>query len=266
MNKIITAAIAALLTALLFILAACTADTNHNGGTTMNTAKETTAEAVSGTKAESPVDALLDRITVNEQSSIRIAAEKIIYIDPFRLKNEPHDADLIFITHAHYDHFSPEDIEKIRRDDTVFVVPESMTADVKKIGVEDADIVALTPGSSAEILGFPVETVAAYNTNKKFHPKKNGWLGYILTVNGVRVYIAGDTDATDEARAVKCDIAMLPIGGTYTMTAEEARELAKALAPQAAIPTHYGTVVGKEADFDTFAKGLGFAVKKIAFN
>ncbi|MBQ6019011.1 MAG: MBL fold metallo-hydrolase [Clostridia bacterium] len=231
----------------------------------MNTAKDTTAEAVSENAAASPVDALLDRITVNEQSSIRIAADKIIYIDPFRLPDAPHDADLIFITHAHYDHFSPEDIEKIRRDDTVFVVPESMTADVKKIGVEDADIVALAPGSSAEILGFPVETVAAYNTNKQFHPKKNGWLGYILTVDSARVYIAGDTDDTEEARAVKCDIAMLPIGGTYTMTAEEARELAKALAPKAAIPTHYGTVVGKEADYDVFADSMANVVKKIQF-
>ncbi len=263
MNRIKTAAPAVLLAVILLILASCAAEINENGGTTVNTTKDTAVETVSATAAASPVDAVLERITVNEQSSIRIEAEKILYIDPFRVKDAPHDADLIFITHAHYDHFSPEDIEKVRKDDTVFVIPASMAADVKGMGVDGTKTVALAPGETTLVMGFPVETVPAYNTNKKFHPKKNGWLGYILTVDGVRVYIAGDTDDTEEARAVKCDIAMLPVGGTYTMTAKEARELAKVLAPKAAIPIHYGTVVGKESDFDTFAKGLGFAVKKL---
>ncbi len=233
-----------------------------------DTTKETAANGAGTTGTQNgaaAVDALLDRITVNEQSSIRIGTDKVIYFDPFRIKDAPHDADIIFITHAHYDHFSPEDIEKVRKDGTVFVCPDSMLDDVKGNDVTREYIVPLLPGETADIEGLPVETVPAYNTNKKYHPKDNGWLGYIVTIDGVRVYVAGDTDVTDEAKAVECDIAFLPIGGTYTMTAQEAKELAKILSPAAAIPTHYGTVVGKASDYDAFADGLDFAVKKLMF-
>ena len=214
-------------------------------------------------KISEEVAALLDSITVNEQSSIRIGREKVIYFDPFRLPEAPHDADVIFITHAHYDHFSPEDIDRIRKSDTVFLIPASMKSDLSKLGANGSRVVALVPGESKEVCGIPVETVPAYNRTKPFHPKKNGWLGYIITVGGVRIYVAGDTDATEETQGVKCGVALLPIGGTYTMNAKEARELALKLAPSAVIPTHYGTVVGSFSDYDSFAKGLPFAVKKI---
>ena len=216
-------------------------------------------------QAAASVTDVLAEIIVNEQSSIRIGAAKTLYFDPFRLPDAPGDADVVFITHSHYDHFSPDDIEKVRKDGTVFVIPASMQADVEGLGVPSDHIVTLAPGDTAEVCGFNVEAVAAYNVNKKYHPKANGWLGYVVTVDGVRVYVAGDTDATEEAKAVRCDIAMLPIGGTYTMTAEEARNLALLLAPAAAVPTHYGTVVGDPADYDVFAEGLACAVKKLTF-
>ena len=205
----------------------------------------------------------LARITVNEQSSIRIAGEKTLYFDPFRLTTAPRDADAIFITHAHFDHFSPEDIEKVRRADTVFVVPASMAEQTAALGVPPGLITALLPGGTSVAAGVPVEAVPAYNLRKTFHPKANGWLGYIVETAGVRVYVAGDTDATPEAAAVRCDIALLPIGGKYTMDAKEARALAERLAPAAAVATHYGTVVGAPSDYDTFAKKLPCAVKKL---
>ena len=209
------------------------------------------------------VSNILDKITVNEQSSIRVGAEKVLYFDPFGIKGAPHDADVIFITHSHYDHFSPEYIEKVRKADTVFVIPASMRNDLSKIVPETKNIVELEPGNVGTVGDLAVEAIPAYNVNKAFHPKKNGWLGYVVETDGVRVYVAGDTDATDEARKVKCDVALLPIGGTYTMSAKEARELAKGLSPSAAIPTHYGMIVGSPSDYEVFAKGLDIAVKKL---
>ena len=257
MKKLVMAICILALSALMFSLASCGSEEASSGGKKMNTPEKSTSEKSSN------VEKVLSKITINEQSSIRIATDKTLYFDPFCLEVEPHDADVIFITHAHYDHFSPEDIEKVAKDDTVYVIPKSMSSDLADIGIDARSIVALSPGESANVEGYAVETVSAYNTNKSFHPKSNGWVGYIITVEGVRVYAAGDTDATDEAKAVKCDIALLPIGGTYTMDAKEARELAKILAPSAAIPIHYGTVVGSPDDYDTFADGLSVAVKKL---
>ena len=224
-----------------------------------------TAAETDGEDHMSNVENLLEKITVNKQSSIRIETDKIIYLDPFGLTGALHDADIIFITHAHYDHFSPEDIEKAANAGTVFVIPASMKGDLADLGIESGRVNALLPGESATIEGFEVETVPAYNIDKSYHPKSNGWLGYIITVGGVRVYAAGDTDATDEAKSVRCDIAFLPIGGKYTMDASEARELARIIAPAAAIPTHYGSIVGSPSDYDVFADGLDFAVEKLVF-
>ena len=164
---------------------------------------------------------MTERITVNTQSSIRIEAERIVYADPLKLESAPGDADLILVTHAHFDHFSPEDIKKAAKPGTVLVLPESMRADAKKAGI--TDIVTLSPGETREIRGVTVEAVAAYNIGKPMHPKKNGWLGYIVTLGGTRIYIAGDTDVTPETEAVRCDIAMVPVGGIYTMNAKESR-------------------------------------------
>lgn len=205
---------------------------------------------------------MTENITVFTQNSIRITAgDRKIYIDPFKMEKEPHDADYIFITHDHYDHFSPEDIEKISGDGTVMIVPEKIEGKAKKEINQVSRIVAVKPGVCCEVDKLEFETVPAYNLMKPFHPKKSDWVGYILRIDGKRIYIAGDTDATKEAKAVKCDIALVPIGGTYTMDAKKAAELVNVIRPSVAIPVHYGSIVGKEEDGETFAKLVTEPVK-----
>lgn len=200
---------------------------------------------------EKPI--MLDKITINTHSSIRIASDSILYFDPFKLEAAVHDADVIFITHAHFDHFSPEDIEKVAKADTKFVIPASMSADTRRAGIKEENIISLVPGQITEVCGIAVEAVPSYNIGKPMHPKKNGWLGYIVTVNDERIYVAGDMDAIPEGTEVKCDIAMIPIGGTYTMNAKEAAGLVNVMQPKIVIPTHYGSLVGIKKDAQKFA-------------
>ncbi|MCH5193204.1 MAG: MBL fold metallo-hydrolase [Oscillospiraceae bacterium] len=202
-------------------------------------------------------------ITVNAQSSIRIAAEKVVYFDPFKITDSLNDADIIFITHEHFDHFSPDDIAKVVSPDTVFAAPASMEKTVLDSGVSKDRLVTLSPGDKTDVLGIPVETVPAYNPGKKFHPRDNGWLGYIVTLDGKRIYVAGDTDATPEAKAVSCDIAMIPIGGTFTMDFREAAEFISELRPPVVIPTHYGSVVGSPEDGESFKKLVDSSIQVV---
>ncbi len=200
---------------------------------------------------------MTENIKVYGQNSIRIMGEVgSIYVDPFQLPESPKDAAFIFITHDHYDHFSPEDIEKVTGDDTVLIVPEKMLGKAPKISGMVSDIVTVTPGESCEVRGLNFETVPAYNKLKPFHPKSAGWVGYIFTIDEKRIYVAGDTDDTEDARAVKCDIALVPVGGTYTMNAKKAAEFVNAVRPQVAIPVHYGTAVGKPEDGEEFARNV----------
>ncbi len=192
-------------------------------------------------------------ITVNTQSSIRIGtADTVIRFDPFRIAGEPHDADIIFITHDHYDHFSPEDIWKVSRADSLLTAPKSMKKQLAELGFTNT--LLLAPGETAAVRGIPAEAVASYNILKPFHPKSKKNLGYVITLDGSRIYVAGDTDAVREAKAVRCDIALVPIGGTYTMNAKDAAALVNAIKPKTAIPTHYGSIVGKPGDGETFRK------------
>ena len=197
---------------------------------------------------------VLDLIQVPIHSSIRIGGDRVIYIDPFKIEGEPHDADLLLLTHEHFDHFSPEDMAKVMKDDTVVVYPRPMYDDLAWL--EDDCLFPVEPGQSYEVLGIPLETVAAYNLVKPFHPKSKGWVGYVLTLGVTRVYIAGDTDQTPENSQVSCDIALVPIGGTYTMNAKKAAAFVNTLRPHTVIPVHYGTVVGKPQDADTFKAAL----------
>lgn len=211
---------------------------------------------------------ILDNITINEHSSIRIAADKVIYFDPFHIKGEPHDADIIFITHDHYDHFSPEDIEKISNENTVYAAPDSMAKAVRKAGIRADRIKYMKPGERTSLMGFDIEAVPAYNILKQFHPKMNGWLGYNVDIYGTKVYVCGDTDDIPEGRLVMCDIICVPIGGTFTMDPKSAAIFTKAVMPPVAIPTHYGSVAGKPTDADDFEQYLNGevrCVKKIVF-
>ncbi len=192
-----------------------------------------------------------DQIRINEQSSIRIAGSGIIYADPFHIKEEPHDADMICLTHEHFDHFDPESIEKIRKEDTVFAAPSSMQKELEKL-VQKEKIRLLLPGDSFSESFCSVGTLPSYNRMKPFHPKHSKNLGYLITMDGIRYYIAGDTDNVKELQHISCDIALIPIGGTYTMNAKEAASLANSIHPDTVIPTHYGTVVGKKEDAAVF--------------
>ncbi len=207
---------------------------------------------------------MLDNIEVFTQSSIRIkSSQGTIYLDPFQIKTEPHDADYILLTHDHYDHFSVDDIRKIAKISTILVVPARMEDDAKELANDVASIVTVKPGVYKEISGLEIETIPAYNTVKPFHPRRAEWVGYILRADGKRIYVAGDTGLTKEARQVKCDIALLPVGGTYTMDTRRAAELANTIRPEYVIPTHYGSIVGKQSDGQTFASLVKSPVKVV---
>lgn len=204
-----------------------------------------------------------EHIRVNAHSSVRLElAGKAVYVDPFSLREEPHDADLIFLTHDHFDHFSPEDIARVDKPDTVFILPAAMAETAAPV-VGARRVVAVVPGDRGEVEGIGFEAVPAYNPGKRFHPRAKGWLGYVLEAEGLRFYVAGDTDATPEAAAVRCDAALLPIGGTYTMDAEEAAALTNRIRPRLAVPIHYGSVAGSPEDFDRFAAGVDEGIRVV---
>ena len=198
---------------------------------------------------------MVENIRVFTHSSIKVQdGNKAIYIDPFEMKEAPHDADLILITHDHHDHFSPNDISKVSKAETVLVVPEKMAKKAEDASKFVARIETIGQGDAKDVDGLRIETVPAYNTLKPFHMKSAGWVGYIFEANGKRIYIAGDTDMTKEAMAVKCDIALVPIGGYYTMDPKDAAALVNTIKPEIAIPTHYGSIVGSPEDGEVFAK------------
>lgn len=190
----------------------------------------------------------LSNITVNAQSSVRIAGTKVLYFDPFNVEEETHDADVIFITHEHFDHFQPESIAKIKNANTVIVAPASMEKQIRaESGVANVELRA--PGTTHKLNDLLIETIPAYNGFlKPFHPKSKEWQGYIVEMDDVRYYVAGDTDVNDDIKKVKCDVAIIPIGGKFTMDKKQAAEYITELGPKAVIPTHYGAVVGNLTD------------------
>lgn len=196
---------------------------------------------------------MLENIEVLCHSSIRFNKGLIIYFDPFKINENYHDADIIFITHSHYDHYSEEDISKVIKDNTTIVVPKDLEDRALQFGFAKEHIIVVSPNEEYSVLGINFKTIPAYNTNKNFHPKSNEWVGYIVNLDQTTYYIAGDTDITEENRQVKCDVAFVPIGGTYTMTYSEAAELINEIKPQIAVPIHYGLIVGNKEDANNFA-------------
>jgi L-ascorbate metabolism protein UlaG (beta-lactamase superfamily) len=193
---------------------------------------------------------MADNIFWLGHDSFRLKGEKVVYIDPWKLAAGAEKADVLLITHDHYDHFSQDDIAKISKADTVFVAPPTVASKLR------GKPIAVKPGDKLTAAGVPIEVVPAYNPNKKFHPKSAGHVGYIVTLNGKRIYHAGDTDLIPEMAQIKCDIALLPVSGTYVMTATEAAEAANTLKPALAIPMHYGDpeVVGTRRDAEEFKR------------
>ena len=199
---------------------------------------------------------LITQFSINCHSSIRYTGTVTVWFDPFRVEEAAGDGDVIFITHDHYDHFSPEDIRRVMKPDAVLVLPESCCPAALAAGFSASQLLPVRAGTHYTVKGISFTAVPAYNIGKPFHPRVNGWVGYAAELDGLRVYVAGDTDDTPEARAVSCDAAFLPVGGTYTMTAAEAAALANILHPQTAVPTHYGGIVGAVTDGDDFAAHL----------
>ncbi|PLW80660.1 Zn-dependent hydrolase [Candidatus Woesearchaeota archaeon] len=183
-------------------------------------------------------------------------AEKNVFIDPFQI-NTKEKADIIFITHHHYDHYSVTDLKKIIDKDTILVIPENCTDKLKEnpLNIPEENIIIVNLGFKGEIKSIGVETVPSYNIDKKFHEKSNEWIGYILNFNGIKVYHAGDTDVIPEMKDINCDVALLPVGGTYTMDANEAAKACDLINPKMfAIPMHYNSIVGTREAAEEFEK------------
>ena len=181
---------------------------------------------------------------VIHHASIKFSGNKVIYFDPYKIDEELHDADLIFITHDHYDHYDLDSINKIKKDTTKIILPKCLEKDDHYLVVE--------PDKEYEVDGIKFNTVSSYNTNKSFHPKEKKYVGYNIILDGVSYYIMGDTDRTQEAEEVKTDVCFVPIGGTFTMTVDEAIDYINDLKPKVAIPIHYGLIVGDKTFGDTF--------------
>ncbi len=193
---------------------------------------------------------MLERFTWYKQSAFQWGGDGLmVYIDPWGVPDGSAPADVIFITHAHFDHFQPEEIERLRKAGTKLVAPADVARELS------GDVTAVGPGDSLDVTGIDVRAVPAYNVREErqqMHPKANRWVGYVLELGGSTYYHAGDTDHAPELDAVRTDVAFLPIGGTYTMDAAEAGGLAKSIGPQLAVPMHFGFVVGSSGDADVF--------------
>ncbi|MCG2767003.1 MAG: MBL fold metallo-hydrolase [Anaerolineae bacterium] len=188
---------------------------------------------------------MLENIHWLGHASFKIMGEKVIYVDPYELQqDEP--ADLIFVTHEHFDHMSVGDIRKIQGPGTVIVTTEACA---RKLS---GDVRVVKAGERLTVADVEIEVIPAYNVGKAFHPQSAGGVGFILTVNGMRIYHAGDTDFIPEMKDVRVDVALLPIGGKYTMNAEEAAQAANTIKPQVAVPMHWGAIIGGRRDVDRF--------------
>lgn len=180
-------------------------------------------------------------IQVFNQASIKLTGNKIIYFDPYSLVEEKHDANIIFITHDHYDHYEASSIIKAMNENTILVVPSILQEQATTI---TNNLFVVEPNKTYTIGDITFETIASYNNDAPFHPKEKNYVGYNITLDNTKYYIMGDTDRTEEANKVITDVCFVPIGGTYTMSTEEAIDYINYIKPKKAIPIHYGSIVG----------------------
>ena len=197
----------------------------------------------------------MKQIDINLQSSIRLEGSKVIYFDPIE-REARHGADYIFITHSHWDHFSIVSILELKKENTVFITPRDVVEELLNVGILEEYIYVVRPNEHIALKNLEIKTVCAYNLQSKHHRKEQEWVGYVVDFDGLTYYVAGDTDALKELRTIKCDVAFLPIGGTYTMDYKEAAMLANTLKPKIVIPIHYGYVVGNLDDAKAFQRLL----------
>ncbi len=201
-------------------------------------------------------------ISVNIQSSILISGNVKIYFDPIKMDRK-YDADYIFITHSHYDHFSKEDILNIKNDNTVIIGPYDIYDKCLEMGFSKDRVIKVKPCEEYDYGVIRFKTVYAYNLNKNFHLKESNWVGYVLEFEGKKYYIAGDTDVIMDNLSVlkNIDVAFIPIGGTYTMDALEAADFVNKIKPKLVVPIHYGMVVGDEKDLIDFINNVDSDIK-----
>jgi L-ascorbate metabolism protein UlaG (beta-lactamase superfamily) len=177
-----------------------------------------------------------------------ISGTRTLYIDPWQIDGEPHDGDIVLVSHSHFDHLSPEDIRAVLKEDGLCIGAEDVVAE---LGYGEV----LAPGQAIERFGVTIRGVPAYNTEKDFHPRGNNWLGFLVEMEGKSIYYAGDTDASEEMKGLNgVALALLPVGGTYTFDAAGAAEALSLFKPQLAVPYHWGEVVGSRKDAQRFAK------------
>jgi len=193
-------------------------------------------------------------------SGFLIKSNKVVYIDPYGIKDGNEPADIILITHSHYDHCSLSDMQKIIKEGTKIVAPPDCQSTITKLDAP-VDIILIEPGQEIEIRDFKISAFPSYNIDKHFHPKEEEWVGYVIKNDGVIIYHSGDTDVIPEMQKLtgykqqdKEFIALLPVGGRFTMNAEEAAEAAKIIKPTLAIPMHWGSVIGSEKDAKEFVE------------
>lgn len=204
---------------------------------------------------------MIKNISINCHSSIKITTEKTYYFDPYCIEEKTNDADYIFVTHDHYDHLDPKSIMNIIKKDTIIIMPNTSVIKAIEQGIPANLITGVDPNEEYKIDTLEFETVPSYNTNKDFHKKEYNWVGYIVNINDKRIYVSGDTDNNEDINKVSCDIALIPIGGTYTMTKEEAATLINNIKPQEVIPTHYAKIVGNLSDGEDFKKLINEDIK-----
>lgn len=205
----------------------------------------------------------MDNIKINCHSSIKIidSKDRKIYFDPFKIEEKINDADFIFVTHEHYDHFDPASINNISNDKTRLIMPIGMKEFISQTSISKENLILVEPNNKYLIDDIEIETIPSYNINKGFHPKEKMWVGYIINLDNEKYYVAGDTDITEENKVINVDVALVPIGGTYTMTKEEAAELINIIKPKVVIPTHYGDIVGEINDGEEFKKLINSEIK-----
>lgn len=183
------------------------------------------------------------QIEVLNHASIKITSDKIYYFDPYKIDKKMNDADYIFITHDHYDHFDYSSIKNVINESTMLIVPACLEEKVKEI---TNNYTIVYPSCNYEIATLHFDTVPSYNIGKSFHLKEMNYVGYIVNIKNNKVYVMGDTDVIDEIKDISCDICFVPIGGTYTMNYKEASNYINMIKPKEVIPIHYGSIVGNK--------------------